>query len=284
MEKTEIRQEYRHLTEGAENDRDAIERLVEIIRILRVECPWDRVQTHESLRQGMLEEAYEVVEAINNKDADNLREELGDVLLQIVFHANLAEEAQKFDLKDVINEECEKMIRRHPHVFLQETRNNSAKSIDKVLEKWENIKVKEKQEESYTLRLERVPKALPALTRAFKVQKKAADVGFDWDDVSEAFLKVDEERAELMQQYEEAPTSRQRLEEELGDLLFSCVNVARFLGVDPESALNYTVNKFVRRFSYIEKEALAAGKNLEDMSLAERDKLWEEAKKSEHEA
>lgn len=284
MEKTEIRQEYRHLTEGAENDRDAIERLVEIIRILRVECPWDRVQTHESLRQGMLEEAYEVVEAINNKDADNLREELGDVLLQIVFHANLAEEAQKFDLKDVINEECEKMIRRHPHVFLQETRNNSAKSIDKVLEKWENIKVKEKQEESYTSRLERVPKALPALTRAFKVQKKAADAGFDWDDVSEAFLKVDEERAELMQQYEENPKLQQRLAEELGDLLFSCVNVARFLGVDPESALNYTVNKFVRRFSYIEKKAVAAGENLEDMSLAEMDKLWEEAKKSEHEA
>lgn len=284
MEKTEIRQEYRHLTEGAENDRDAIERLVEIIHILRVECPWDRVQTHESLRQGMLEEAYEVVEAINNKDADNLREELGDVLLQIVFHANLAEEAQKFDLKDVINEECEKMIRRHPHVFLQETRNNSAKSIDKVLEKWENIKVKEKQEESYTSRLERVPKALPALTRAFKVQKKAADAGFDWDDVSEAFLKVDEERAELMQQYEENPKLQQRLAEELGDLLFSCVNVARFLGVDPESALNYTVNKFVRRFSYIEKKAVAAGENLEDMSLAEMDKLWEEAKKSEHEA
>ena len=284
MEKTEIREEYRHLTEGAGNDRDAIERLVEIIRVLRVECPWDRVQTHESLRQGMLEEAYEVVEAINNKDAENLREELGDVLLQIVFHASLAEEAQKFDLKDVINEECEKMIRRHPHVFLQETRNNSAKSIDKVLEKWENIKVKEKQEESYTSRLERVPKALPALTRAFKVQKKAADAGFDWDDVSEAFLKVDEERAELMQQYEEAPQLQQRLEEELGDLLFSCVNVARFLGVDPESALNYTVNKFVRRFSYIEKKAVAAGENLEDMSLAEMDKLWEEAKKSEHEA
>lgn len=284
MEKTEIREEYRHLTEGAGNDRDAIERLVEIIRVLRVECPWDRVQTHESLRQGMLEEAYEVVEAIDNKDAENLREELGDVLLQIVFHASLAEEAQKFDLKDVINEECEKMIRRHPHVFLQETRNNSAKSIDKVLEKWENIKVKEKQEESYTSRLERVPKALPALTRAFKVQKKAADAGFDWDDVSEAFLKVDEERAELMQQYEEAPQLQQRLEEELGDLLFSCVNVARFLGVDPESALTYTVNKFVRRFSYIEKKAVAAGENLEDMSLAEMDKLWEEAKKSEHEA
>ena len=174
------------------------------------------------------------------------------------------------------------MIRRHPHVFLQETQNNSTKSIDKVLEKWENIKVEEKHEKSCASRLERVPKALPALVRAFKVQKKAADVGFDWDDVSGAFDKVAEEYAEFMEQYAEAASSKQRLEEEMGDLLFSCVNVARFLDIDPESALNYTSDKFTRRFRYIEERANADGRRLEDMSLEEMDKLWEEAKGLEH--
>ena len=170
------------------------------------------------------------------------------------------------------------MIRRHPHVFLQETQNNSIKSIDKVLEKWENIKVKEKHEESCASRLERVPRALPALTRAFKIQKKAADVGFDWTEVSAAFDKVMEEQAELREQCAEETVSTQRIEEEMGDLLFSCVNVARFLDVDPESALNYTINKFTRRFRYIEEKAVALGRNLEDMSLNEMDELWEEAK------
>lgn len=282
MEKTEIREEYRHLTEGAGNDRDAIERLVEIIRVLRVECPWDRVQTHESLRQGMLEEAYEVVEAINNKDAENLREELGDVLLQIVFHASLAEEAQKFDLKDVINEECEKMIRRHPHVFLQETRNNSAKSIDKVLEKWENIKVQERGDKRVTSRMEKVPKALPALTRANKIQKRAAEVGFDWDDISDAFDKVKEEYREVIACCQDENGDKARLKEEVGDLLFSVVNISRFLGIDPEEALHYTNNKFIRRFSHIEKTALACGRELEEMSLSEMDELWNEAKELEH--
>lgn len=277
-----MKEAYRHLTAAAEAKETAIGRLAEIIAILRVECPWDRVQTHESLRAGMLEEAYEVVEAIDNKDLANLREELGDVLLQVVFHAHIEEERGGFDLTDVINEECEKMIRRHPHVFLEESENNHAKSIDKVLEKWENIKVEEKHEKSCASRLERVPKALPALVRAFKVQKKAADVGFDWDDVSGAFDKVAEEYAEFMEQYAEAASSKQRLEEEMGDLLFSCVNVARFLDIDPESALNYTSDKFTRRFRYIEERANADGRRLEDMSLEEMDKLWEEAKGLEH--
>lgn len=277
-----MKEAYRHLTAAAEAKETAIGRLAEIIAILRVECPWDRVQTHESLRAGMLEEAYEVVEAIDNKDLANLREELGDVLLQVVFHAHIEEERGGFDLTDVINEECEKMIRRHPHVFLEESENNHAKSIDKVLEKWENIKVEEKHEKSCASRLERVPKALPALVRAFKLQKKAADVGFDWEDVSGAFDKVAEEYAEFMEQYAEAASSKQRLEEEMGDLLFSCVNVARFLDIDPESALNYTSDKFTRRFRYIEERANADGRRLEDMSLEEMDKLWEEAKGLEH--
>ncbi len=273
-----IREEYLYLTDSGEDSKEAIQRLAEIISILRRECPWDRVQTHESLRKGMIEEAYEAVEAINNKDMANLREELGDVLLQVVFHAQLAEESREFDLKDVINEECEKMIRRHPHVFLKETQNNSVKSIDKVLEKWENIKVKEKHEESCASRLERVPKALPALTRAFKVQKKAADMGFDWTEISAAFDKVTEEQAELREQCAEETVSTQRIEEEMGDLLFSCVNVARFLDIDPESSLNYTIDKFMRRFRHIEERATALGRNLEDMSLNEMDELWEEAK------
>ncbi len=273
-----IREEYLYLTDSGEDSKEAIQRLAEIISILRRECPWDRVQTHESLRKGMIEEAYEAVEAINNKDMANLREELGDVLLQVVFHAQLAEESREFALKDVINEECEKMIRRHPHVFLKETQNNSVKSIDKVLEKWENIKVKEKHEESCASRLERVPKALPALTRAFKVQKKAADMGFDWTEISAAFDKVTEEQAELREQCAEETVSTQRIEEEMGDLLFSCVNVARFLDIDPESSLNYTIDKFMRRFRHIEERATALGRNLEDMSLNEMDELWEEAK------
>ena len=277
-----IKEEYLHMTKPAEDNAEAIQRLAEIIALLRRECPWDKVQTHETLRKGMIEEAYEVVEAINNNDMPNLREELGDVLLQIVFHADLAAEEGEFDLKDLINEECEKMIRRHPHVFLQEMRNNSAKSIDKVLEKWENIKVEEKQEKSYVSRLERVPRALPALMRAFKIQKKAADAGFDWDDVSGAFDKVTEEHAELMEQYREEPSQKQRIEEEMGDLLFSCVNVARFLDIDPESALNYTIDKFVRRFRHIEERATGLGVDLKDMSLEEMDMLWEEAKGSEH--
>ena len=276
-----IKDEYLHLCEDAKDNKEAIQRLYDVVKVLRVECPWDRVQTHESLRPGMIEEAYETVDAINNNDMANLREELGDVMLQVVMHSVLGEEEGHFDLKDIVNEECDKMIRRHPHVFLHETANNSAKSIDKILEKWENIKVKERGEECATSRLEKVPKALPALTRAFKVQKKAADVGFDWENVSGAFAKVKEETAELMDNVKADPSDKHALEDELGDLLFSVVNVSRFLSIDPEASLNYTISKFIRRFAHVEESALACGRKLEDMSLEEMDKLWDEAKKME---
>ncbi len=279
---TENRKEkYIHLYKEGEDKKEAFERLYEIVKILRVECPWDREQTHESIRKGMIEEAYEVVEAINTGDMANLREELGDVLLQVVFHGNLAEESGEFDLKDVINEECDKMIRRHPHVFLEERSNKNIKSIDKVLEKWENIKEQERGSSKVSSRMNEVPKALPALMRSYKIQKRAAECGFDWEDVSGAFDKIVEETDELIKCYRDNPRRKKALEEELGDLLFSCVNAARFLDVDPEISLTCTINKFIRRFTYVEESALACGKTLEDMSLKEMDELWNRAKEQE---
>lgn len=264
--------EYENLTKEARRPEEAFARLIEILKVLRRECPWDREQTHESLRVCMLEEAYEVVEAINTGNYENLEEELGDVFLQVLFHSSLAAESKRFDLTNVINKECDKMIRRHPHVFLREEAN----SIDKALEKWENVKRREHGEASHTARLSAVPKALPALTRSFKIQARAAEVGFDWDDVACAFQKIDEEVSEL----KEAAESKQKekIVEELGDLIFSAVNAARFLGVDPEEALNLTSEKFIKRFSEIEKAAVASGKRLEEMSLEEMDVLWEYAK------
>lgn len=267
-----MKKEYEKLMVPAGDAEQAIRRLDDIMKILRVECPWDREQNHESIRSCLLEEAYEVVDAINNQDDANLREELGDVMLQVVFHSRMAEEENRFNLCDVINEECEKMIRRHPHVFLEE----NLKTIDKVLEKWENIKVKESGQPDRTSRLEKVPRALPALIRAKKVQKKAADVGFDWNDVAPALDKVNEETCELREAWKMG--DREAMKEELGDLLFSVVNVARFLDVDPEEALTFTTEKFIRRFAYIEKAAMACGRQMEDMSLEEMDQLWEQAK------
>lgn len=272
---------YSDLKAPASTEQEALSRLKEIISILRKECPWDKAQTHETLRACMLEEAYEAVEAIDKNDFNNLEEELGDVMLQVVFHSNLAEEKGQFNLKNVINRECEKMIRRHPHIFLEESANNTIKSIDKVLEKWENIKERENKDLTKTGRLENVPRAFPALTRAVKVQKKAADVGFDWTDVSFAVDKVKEETAELIEAYNLVEGDLVTVTEELGDLLFSVVNVARFLKVDPEEALRMTTDKFIRRFSHVEDRSLACGKPMEDMSLEEMDKLWDEAKELE---
>lgn len=277
-EKQKVLKEYEYLYKEAETKEESISRLTEIVKILREECPWDKVQTHESLRKCLIEEAYETIEAINNNDFDNLEEELGDVLLQVVFHSSLAEENDKFDFIGVVNRECEKMLRRHPHVFLKE----SVKTIDKALEKWENVKRNEKGNINCTSRLESVPKALPALMRSYKVQAKAAEVGFDWDNVECAFHKIREETEELLEVC--MREDKDSITEELGDLLFSVVNVARFLKINPEEALNVTSDKFIRRFSFIEEDANSRGISLEDMSLEEMDKLWDIAKSLENKA
>jgi tetrapyrrole methylase family protein/MazG family protein len=270
-------EEYAKYYEAGKTAEEAVKRLADIIALLRSEdgCAWDREQSHKSIRSCLLEEAYEAADAIDKEDFDNLEEELGDVLLQVVFHANLASEEKKFDLCSIANKESEKMIRRHPHVFL----NKNSESIDKVLEKWENVKRKERGTSTHTDSMMNVPDALPALIRSYKIQKKAAEVGFDWDDVSEAFSKVKEETAEILEIYQGDDDSKKM--EEVGDLLFAVVNVARFLGVNPEEALNFTSSKFINRFGFIEKSAKLQGKQLENMTLEEMDKLWEDAKARE---
>ncbi|NLP30734.1 MAG: nucleoside triphosphate pyrophosphohydrolase [Clostridiales bacterium] len=254
-------------------DEEAVKRLAKIISILRSEegCPWDKAQTHESLKPCLVEEAYEVLEAIDNKDWDNLEEELGDVLLQVIFHSDLGKEEGKFDLKSIANRECEKMIRRHPHIFS----NFSIDSIDTVVEKWENMKQREAQI-SYTESMKRIPKSLPALRKSYKVQAKAAQVGFDWNDTDSAFEKITEETKELFEAYKKS--NQDSIVEELGDLLFAVVNVARFLQVDPEDALNFASQKFIRRFGFIESSAKEEGRKLEELTLSEMDKLWEDSK------
>lgn len=267
-----IKKEYEDLYITKDNEADALKRLIEIVKILRVECPWDRAQTHETLTKCMLEEAYEVVDAINEKDDENLREELGDVLLQVVFHSNLTENAGKFTMTDVINDECEKMLRRHPHIFSEE----KVKTIDKALEKWENMKSAEHEEKSLSDRLKRVPKALPALIRSSKVQSKAAKVGFDWENADGALDKLEEEIRELREAYEQ--NSPQNIAEEFGDLLFSMVNVSRFLNIDPEETLNAATAKFIQRFQIMEELSIERGLDLKSMNLSEMDNLWVEAK------
>lgn len=250
---------------------------VEVMKALRGEngCPWDRVQTHESLRMDMLEEAYEAAGAIDNNDMPNLCEELGDVLMQVVFHARIEEEKGEdaaFTLEDVIRGIGEKMVYRHPHVF--GNGEVQADTPEEVLVNWEALKKAEKKTETQTDVMNNVPEALPALIRARKVQKKGADVGFDFAVTEDAFRKVYEEVEEL----EEAVKEGGNIEEEFGDLLFAMVNVSRFLKINPEFALTKATKKFINRFEYIEKSALSAGKDLSDMTLEEMDLLWDEAK------
>lgn len=250
--------------------------LLLIMNQLRSEqgCPWDKEQTHESLKANILEESYEVVEAINNKDFDNLAEELGDILLQVVFHAAIANENHKFDINDVIRTLCEKLIRRHPHVFS----NISLKNSNDVIDQWEIIKKQEKNFTTTNEVLKAVPKALPALVRATKVQNKAAKVGFDFKNFEEALKKVYEELDELV----EANNTQDNIliEEEFGDFLFSAVNIARFININAEISLTNATEKFINRFEGLESMVLKQGKKLSDMSLDELDMLWGRIKQS----
>ena len=249
---------------------------IETVEILRSEngCPWDREQTHKSLRACVIEEAYEVVEAIDNEDIDNLAEELGDLLLQVVLHSQIGLEEGEFNIYEVFTKLNKKMIFRHPHVFNEKKVENS----EEVVYNWNKLKFKDRDIITYTDTLKDVPR-LPALLRSFKVQKRAGEIGFDWEDVKGALDKVREEYYEVMEAIDNFEGGDvEKIEEELGDLLFSVVNVCRFLDVNPEVALNKTINKFIGRFEMMELKAMKMGIKLEDMTLEEMDVLWNEAK------
>ena len=256
-----------------EKDRYDYGDLLEIIRILRSPegCPWDQVQTHASIRRGLLEEAYEAAEAIDRDDAPLLQEELGDVLMQVVFHADIERQRGRFTMEDVVDGVVKKLIFRHPHVFGSAAPEKDAES---VLVSWDAIKRREKHQRTTTQAMDSVARSLPALWRAEKLQKKPADAGFDFKDISGALCKLEEEVRELRQAVE---TGR-GVEEELGDVLFAAVKVGRFCGIDPEDAIAGTCEKFIRRFRVMEQEAARQGRALHDMTLEEMTALWNGAK------
>ena len=249
-------------------------RLLEIMALLRspAGCPWDREQTHESLRQHLLEEAYEVIEAIDEKRFEDLPGELGDLLLQVVFHAQLAVEAGRFDMGDVIEHINDKLVRRHPHVFGDE----KIETADEQIVKWEESKMKKEGKKSA---IDGVPRQLPALVRAYRMQNKAAAVGFDWPEIGPVWDKLDEEVAELQEALRGG--RQEAVEEELGDLFFAMVNISRFLKINPEDALRRAIDKFSLRFRAIEAVFAQQGRSLSDASLDEMDAVWEEVKRRE---
>ncbi|PYG88263.1 tetrapyrrole methylase family protein/MazG family protein [Ruminiclostridium sufflavum DSM 19573] len=251
-----------------------LERLLNIMEILRSMegCPWDREQTHQSLKKYFIEETYEYLEAVDLDDKGKMCEELGDVLLQVVFHAQIAKENGDFSMEDVINGVCDKMIHRHPHVF----GNVNVKTSGEVLRNWEEIKKKEKGNKNQTSVLKDVPANLPALMRSYKVQQKAAQIGFDWDNTEDVFAKIREEIDELEEEFKKS--DKKGIEDELGDVLFSIVNLSRFLKVHPELTLSQSTDKFIRRFEIVEQKASELGRNINEMTLLELDVLWKEAK------
>lgn len=250
---------------------EALGRVIDTLDVLRVKCPWDAKQTNESLRPNTVEEVYELCEALINDDNANIRKELGDVLLHVLFYAKIGEEKGAFDIADVADALNSKLIYRHPHVF-GEVRVGDAHDVEL---NWEQLKLKEKGGNRRVLA--GVPGALPAMIKAERIQEKAANVGFDWEDRRQVWNKVREELGELSAEIDSMDPAR--MEQEMGDALFSLINVARLYHINPENALEKTNKKFIRRFNYIEEAALSSGRQLKDMTLGEMDELWNRAKK-----
>ncbi len=246
----------------------AFNRLLDIMDELREKCPWDKKQTLESLRHLTIEETYELADAILDDDLEEIKKELGDVLLHIVFYAKIGSEKKAFDIADVANSICDKLIERHPHIYSDVKVANE----EEVKQNWEKIKLKEGKKSV----LEGVPKSLPALVKANRIQEKVAGVGFDWDHADQVLDKVQEEFSELKSEIQQR--NQEEIEKEFGDVLFSMINYARFIGVNPENALEKTNKKFISRFQYLEKEAEKAGKKIANMSLDEMNEYWEKSK------
>ena len=258
-----------------EEKMEAFGRLLDVMDRLREECPWDRKQTNDSLRPNTIEETYELCDALIRDDQHEICKELGDVLLHVVFYGRIGEEKQQFDIADVCNKLCDKLIFRHPHVYGEAV----AKDAEAVLESWEQIKLKEKDGNKTVL--SGVPAALPSLIKAYRVQDKARNVGFDWEDKQDVWGKVREELGEL--EAELRKEDKENSTRELGDFLFSVINAARLYKLNPDNALEMTNQKFICRFNYIEQHSIRAGKPLTEMTLAEMDALWNEAKEKEKE-
>ncbi|WP_346710470.1 nucleoside triphosphate pyrophosphohydrolase [Phocaeicola salanitronis] len=250
---------------------EAFGRLLDVLDELRVKCPWDRKQTNESLRPNTIEEVYELCDALMKDDKKNICKELGDVLLHVVFYAKIGSETGDFDIKDVCDRLCDKLIFRHPHVFGEV----KADTAEQVSENWEQIKLKEKDGNKSVL--SGVPEALPSLIKAYRIQDKARNVGFDWEDRTQVWDKVKEEISEF--ESEVATMDKGKAEAEFGDVMFSLINAARLYKINPDNALEHTNQKFIRRFNYLEEHTLKAGRKLTDMTLEEMDAIWEEAKK-----
>lgn len=254
-----------------EEKMEAFGRLLDILDELRVKCPWDRKQTNESLRTNTIEETYELSDALMREDNNEIKKELGDLLLHVVFYAKIGDEKQVFDIKDVCDSLCEKLIYRHPHVFGDTEANTS----QKVEQNWEQLKLKEKGGNKTVLA--GVPNALPALIKAHRIQDKARNVGFDWEKREQVWDKVQEEFNELKQEIDNMDPDK--MEAEFGDLFFSLINAARLYKINPDNALERTNQKFIRRFNYLEAHTISQGRSLKEMTLEEMDQLWEEAKR-----